>query len=64
MLRDRPINTVADTLKVFDDLKNRNDFPDNVCAKLTSFRMITAEQFFVSCFLHFSKFDRIGFMFL
>uniref|UniRef100_A0A1I7VU88 THO complex subunit 5 n=1 Tax=Loa loa TaxID=7209 RepID=A0A1I7VU88_LOALO len=33
-------------LKVFDDLKNRNDFPDNVCAKLTSFRMITAEQFF------------------
>ncbi|MCP9257625.1 Merlin [Dirofilaria immitis] len=33
-------------LKVFDDLKNRNDFPDNVCAKLTSFRMITADQFF------------------
>ncbi|KAL4003686.1 Fms-interacting family protein [Acanthocheilonema viteae] len=33
-------------LKVFDVLKNRNDFPDNVCAKLTGFRMITAEQFF------------------
>uniref|UniRef100_A0A915PRQ5 THO complex subunit 5 n=1 Tax=Setaria digitata TaxID=48799 RepID=A0A915PRQ5_9BILA len=34
------------SLKVFDELKNRNDFPDNVCAKLTDFRMITAEQFF------------------
>ncbi|KAK6102605.1 Fms-interacting family protein [Brugia pahangi] len=34
------------SLKVFDDLKNRNDFPDNVCSKLTNFRMITAEQFF------------------
>ncbi|CAG9532286.1 unnamed protein product [Cercopithifilaria johnstoni] len=34
------------TLKVFDVLKSRNDFPDNVCAKLTGFRMITAEQFF------------------
>ncbi|VDK72376.1 unnamed protein product [Litomosoides sigmodontis] len=33
-------------LKIFDVLKSRNDFPDNICAKLTSFRMITAGQFF------------------
>ncbi|VDN41051.1 unnamed protein product [Gongylonema pulchrum] len=39
---------IADALKLFEELKDTSYYPTNVCAKLTDFRMITAEQFFVS----------------
>ncbi|VDN02034.1 unnamed protein product [Thelazia callipaeda] len=40
------VNKIIDNLKLFEELKSRESFPDVVCSELTDFRMITAEQFF------------------